>query len=431
MQDAASLAAMQAVRATQKPTDLAAKEVLSTFLHRRLAGRALPGLNSMKEIRKILVAGGGIGGISAAIAFAMRGVEVELVEKRPNFDVPGVGLGQPACALRVYREFGVLDEILETGFSYGHMSVFGPQRDLIFEHRFLMGGEGIPAFCALSRARLHSILLAKANHLGVRFRMGQEIASYGDIPGTSVRFSDGNETNYDLVCGFDGIRSAARGQIVGDMFGPRHCGIGAWRVQVERPDCVTGMEFMQGIGGKVGAIPIAQNQMYLFNIRPETAGETFEKYEMHDLLQQRLAQFGSYVSEIAATLTPQSPIVYGALEPFIVPYPWHRGRLAIGGDAAHVVPPHLTAGAAMAVEDAFVLARLTTSGEGTIEDRLAQYGRERFARNAFVYTFAREWLDTEQSVHSPAQLDQARNEMARNGDARIAVSDRILDSFVC
>lgn len=385
----------------------------------------------MNEIQKILVAGGGIGGMSAAIAFAMRGVEVELVEKRPNFDVPGVGLGQPACALRVYRKFGVLDEILETGFSYGHMSVFGPQRDLIFEHRFLMGVDGIPAFCALSRAKLHAILLAKARQLGVRFRMGQEITSYGAVPGTSVRFSDGSDAVYDLVCGFDGIRSAARGQIVGDMFGPRHCGIGAWRVQVERPDCVTGMEFMQGIGGKVGAIPIAQNQMYLFNIRPETPGELFEKHEMHGLLQQRLAQFGSYVGEIAAALTPQSPIVYGALEPFIVPYPWHRGRLVIGGDAAHVVPPHLTAGAAMAVEDAFVLARMATSGEGTVEDRLTLYGRDRFARNAFVYTFAREWMEMEQSVNSQAQLDLARYELDRNGDTRIAVSDRILDSFEC
>lgn len=385
----------------------------------------------MDDVRKVLVAGGGVGGMSAAIAFAMKGIEVDLVEKRSSFDVPGVGLGQPACALRVYRRFGVLEEILDTGFSYDRMSVFGPDRDLIFEHRFLMGGEGLPAFCALSRAHLHAILDRRARALGVGIHMGREVSVFDGDRGTSIRFSDGSAAEYDLVCGFDGIRSGARAHLVGDMFGPRHCGIGAWRIQVDRADCVTGMEFMQGIGGKAGTIPISQDKMYLFNIRPEVPGEIFPQQDMHALLKERLAQFGSYVAEIASSLTPESPIVYGALEPFIMPYPWHRGRVVIGGDAAHVVPPHLTAGAAMAVEDALALASFVLSGEGTVEDRLARYGKDRFARNAFVYTFAREWLDMEQAVHSQADLAAARTEMARNGDARLAVADRILDSFAC
>lgn len=385
-------------------------------------------MKSMNDIDKVLVAGGGIGGMSAAIAFALCGAEVELVEKRPTFDVPGVGLGQPACALRVYREFGVLEEILDTGFSYNHMSVFGPDRNLYFEHRFQMGGAGLPAFCALPRADLHAILAKRAAALGVKFRMGQKIETFGGENGAAVEFSDGTAAQYDLVAGFDGIRSTARAHILGDMFGPRHCGIGAWRIQVERRDCVTGMEFFQGIEGKVGAIPISQDHMYLFNIRPEIPGRTHPPQEMHSLLKDRLTQFGSYVADIAASLTSESPIVYGALEPFIVPYPWHRGHIVIGGDAAHVVPPHLTAGAAMAVEDALVLARSVLSGAGTIEDRLARYGKERFARNAFVYTFAREWMDREQAVHSQADLDAISNELVRNGDARIAVADRILDS---
>lgn len=383
----------------------------------------------MEKIRNILVVGGGIGGMSAAIAFAMRGAEVDLVEKRSDFDIPGVGLGQPACALRLYREFGILEELLDIGFSYNHMSVFGPDRDLIFTHRFLMGGEGLPAFCALPRSDLHRALRRRANQLGVRMHLGQEVQSFGGPLGSSIVFSDGSLREYDFVAGFDGIRSTTRSHIVGDMFGPRHCGIGAWRIQVDRPDCVTGMEFMQGIEGKAGAIPISADRMYLFNIRPEAPGVVFANDEMHLLLKRRLSQFGSYVADIAASLTPESPIVYGALEPFIVPYPWHRGCVAIGGDAAHVVPPHLTAGAAMAVEDAYTLARFAMSEEGSLDQRLARYGEERFARNAFVYTFAREWLEKEQDVHSEAELEETRLEMIRNGDARVAVSDRILDSF--
>src|SRR5690606_9263687 len=113
--------------------------------------------------------------------------------------------------------------------------------------------------------------------------------------GASIRFSDGSAADYDLVAGFDGVRSTARRYVVGDMFGPRHCGIGAWRIQVDRPDCVTGMEFMQGIGGKAGAIPITKEKMYLFNIQPESPSAYFEPADMHHLMKERLSQFGSYV----------------------------------------------------------------------------------------------------------------------------------------
>ena len=62
----------------------------------------------MSKIRRVLVVGGGVGGLTAATAFARRGVEVVLIERRPAFDVPGVGLGQPANALRIYDALGVL-----------------------------------------------------------------------------------------------------------------------------------------------------------------------------------------------------------------------------------------------------------------------------------------------------------------------------------
>lgn len=109
----------------------------------------------MGDVRRILIVGGGVGGLTAAASFASRGVEVVLIEKRPAFDIPGVGLGQPANALRVYQTLGLLDEILQTGFSYDYMSIFDAQRRLIVEHKFLLGDASVPAFCALSRLELH------------------------------------------------------------------------------------------------------------------------------------------------------------------------------------------------------------------------------------------------------------------------------------
>src|SRR5262249_52573527 len=134
----------------------------------------------MNKIRRVLVVGGGVGGLTAATAFARRGVETLLVERRPAFDVPGVGLGQPANALRVYEALGVLPEILASGFSYDHMSIFDPNRELIVRHKFLMGDAHIPAFCALSRRRLHDILLAAAQGAGVEVRCGLTAAEIHD-----------------------------------------------------------------------------------------------------------------------------------------------------------------------------------------------------------------------------------------------------------
>src|SRR5215204_2329794 len=103
----------------------------------------------VSDIRRVLVVGGGVGGLTAAATFAQRGVEVVLIERRPAFDVPGVGLGQPANALRIYDALGVLPEILASGFSYDHMCIFDPNRELIARHTFLLGDDAIPAFCAL------------------------------------------------------------------------------------------------------------------------------------------------------------------------------------------------------------------------------------------------------------------------------------------
>ena len=114
----------------------------------------------------------------------------------------------------------------------------------------------------------------------------------------------------------------------------------------------------------------------------------------------------------------------------MLPWPWFGGRVVIGGDAAHVFPPHLTQGAAMAAEDAYVLAKEVLDEDSPVETRLMRYSQARYARCAFVYTFSQQWMDEEQSVRTPEDLARARVEMAQNASARIATSDRILDTRI-
>jgi 2-polyprenyl-6-methoxyphenol hydroxylase-like FAD-dependent oxidoreductase len=385
----------------------------------------------MSKIRRVLVVGGGVGGMTAATAFAQRGVEVVLIERRPAFDVPGVGLGQPANALRIYDALGVLEDILASGFIYDRMHIFDPARELIVEHKFLLGDDRVPAFCALSRLRLHDILLAAAQRAGADVCLGLTVSEIHDEKnGIAVQFSNGETASFDLLAGFDGVRSTTRPYLVGTAFVPRPSGYGAWRLQVPRPDYVRGMEFLQGVGSKTGAMPLSDNLMYLFHIRPEAPDAIFERQDYPGLLKERLAQYGSYVADVRAALDDSSDIVFSPIEPMMLPWPWFRGRVVIGGDAAHSFPPHLTQGAAMAAEDAYVLAHEVLAEDAPVEARLMRYSRKRYARCAFVYTFARQWLDDEQAVRTTQDLAVARVEMAQNASARIGASDRILNTLI-
>jgi 2-polyprenyl-6-methoxyphenol hydroxylase-like FAD-dependent oxidoreductase len=154
----------------------------------------------VSDVRRVLIAGGGVGGLTAAATFARRGVEVVLIERRSAFDIPGVGLGQPANALRVYDTLGVLDEVLATGFSYDQMCLFDASRRLIVEHKFLLGDHRVPAFCALSRLQLHDILLGAAERAGVQVVLGVMVNEIQeDKDRVDVQFSNGQRDSFDLL----------------------------------------------------------------------------------------------------------------------------------------------------------------------------------------------------------------------------------------
>src|SRR6266849_6064113 len=155
-------------------------------------------------------------------------------------------------------------------------------------------------------------------------------------------------------------------------------------------------------------MPLNDNLMYLFHIRPEAPDAVFERRDYPHLLRERLAQYGSYVAEVCASLDASSDIVYSPIEPMLLPWPWFRGRVVIGGDAAHVFPPHLTQGAALAAEDGYVLANETLSEDVPVESRLMRFSQKRYARCAFVYTFSQQWMEDEQSVRTADALARWR-----------------------
>ena len=175
---------------------------------------------------------------------------------------------------------------------------------------------------------------------------------------------------------------------------------------------------------------LADDLMYLFHIGPEAPGVVFLRPDYPQLLRQRLGQYGSYVADVRDSLDAGSDIVDSPIELMLLPWPWFRGRVVIGGDAAHVFAPHLTQGAAMAVEDAYVLAKEVLADGADLHTRLLRYSKDRYARCAFVYTFFQQWMQEEQVVRTAADLAKARVELAHNASARITASDRILNERV-
>lgn len=385
----------------------------------------------MTSKARVLIVGAGIGGLAASIAFAQSGWSVAVAEKRTTFDEPGVGLGQPANALRVYRELGVFDQIAEAGFAFDRLRIFDHHRTLITDHAFRMGDDATPAFVALSRARLHDILLSAALAAGVDIRVGTRATILAE-EANSVRVDCGGHLeSFELVAGFDGIGSSVRRYLFGERWQPASTGFGAWRVEAARPPEVDAMEFIQGIGGKTGVIPLSDDRMYLFHIGPEADGLKVPPGGAADEFRRRFDGYGGYVADIASALTTKSQVVYSPLNELLVPRPWHRRRIVLGGDAAHVVPPHLTQGAAMAVEDAYVLAQCLPASDAidpsALESALRRYETLRYPRAAFVASFAGWWMRTEQSVRSADQLRAISSDWRANMSDRIGASDAILD----
>jgi 2-polyprenyl-6-methoxyphenol hydroxylase-like FAD-dependent oxidoreductase len=264
-------------------------------------------------------------------------------------------------------------------------------------------GEDVPAEVGLMRPELHRILIEAAERAGARVRYGTTVADLQDEgESVAVQFSDGRAGDYDLVIAFDGIKSEMRQRLFGDGFEPVYTGAAVWRVMAPRlPEVVCGGIY-QSPTGKAGRTPLGEDKMYLLLVTEEPAGVRYAKEEMIDLIRERLEEFDG--------LTADSDVVYSPLSEVMLPTPWHRGRVVLGGDAAHACVPHLNQGAAMAIEDAAVLADELVAGE-TVAAALAAYSTRRLPRVKFAQKASRDVLDAERQIH-PGNFEQSLAEMA-------------------
>ncbi len=380
----------------------------------------------MAEVKRALIVGAGIGGLGAGAALAQRGIETELVELRPDASVYGVGINQPANSLRALRAIGVLDEICAAGFQYDRMEFRDFRGNPIVEVPSKLGGD-VPANAALSRRDLHRILIDAVGRAGATIHYGTTVEDLEDDgERVHVRLSDGREEDYDLVVGFDGISSPLRKRMFGTEYDPVYTGYVVWRVTVPRPEDVTYPVLYQSYGRKAGYIPLSEETMYLLHVTPEPAEARYERRDYADLLRERLEEFEGIVGDIRENLKDDDDIVYSRLSEVMLPAPWHHGRVLVCGDAAHACAPHITQGAAMALEDAIVLADELTRAHRSVEAALTAFEARRYPRAKFVQEVSGHILRGEMLV-TPETLPDIVEQMRANAPAQSAAVDEFLN----
>lgn len=296
--------------------------------------------------KSVLIVGGGIGGVTAALALRRAGARVTLVEREGAFSPVGAGIVLAPNAIAILRRLGV---DTSSGERVRSMALRTADHALLQKVDLDPLSETLgPAF-AFHRGELHRALL-EAMPADVEVRCGTALVSLADQGEVVVaRMAEGADEAYDLVVGADGIQSQVRHHLGG---GPelRYSGYTCWRAVCANPGVSESVE-MWGRGARAGMVPLSGGRLYVFLVvsapRRAPALAWPEGF---------LAVFGGFGGPCPAVLRALDgvPLLHHDLEELDEPA-WGRGRIWLLGDAAHAMTPNLGQGAAMAIEDALVV----------------------------------------------------------------------------
>ncbi len=372
----------------------------------------------------VLVAGGGIAGSTLALALARRGIPARLIEKEPVWQPVSAGMFLYANGLAALDRVGVLRDVIAAGWPSpdGRNPILTPAGDRIAEVTYpRIGGPHVPPILGILRAHLHRALAAAMERAGVPVLLGRAVTAVRDTPDGPViaTLSDGAEQRGDVLVATDGIRSPTRAALFGPVE-PVFSGFGVWRSMHDRPADLEAKIMMMGVGKRLGIMPISEDRLYVFATSREPGNPRHDRATLHDAMRAKFAEFRGPAAPLLAELTRPDQVAYTAVEEVRLPLPWHRGRAALIGDAAHASTPFMGQGGAMAIEDAVVLADMLAEG-GPTPETLEAFGRRRHPRCALVQ-------DTSRRVGEAGGLEDAAACVARDAALR-ANAQRNVDAF--
>jgi 2-polyprenyl-6-methoxyphenol hydroxylase-like FAD-dependent oxidoreductase len=331
----------------------------------------------------ILVVGGGIGGLSAAIALGRAGHKITVIERDPEWSVYGVGIIQQSNVVRAMEQLGVLDAFLDAACGFDAVEIYIPNGARVARIPAPSLVPGKPANVGIGRRALQKVLGDSARAAGADIRLGVTATALdADGQGVDVSFSTGDTARFDIVVGADGVYSQTRETILPDAAAPEFTGQGVWRYNFARPADLDALHVYNGPVG-AGLVPMSTEEMYLFATSPEPGNPHYPREGLAAAMRSKLTHTAPQIQTLAEQITEDDGVVYRPLEALMVHGPWHAGRVVLLGDAVHATTPHLGQGAGMAIEDALVLAE-ELSAHAEPEAAFDAYRARRYERCRYI-----------------------------------------------
>jgi 2-polyprenyl-6-methoxyphenol hydroxylase-like FAD-dependent oxidoreductase len=326
---------------------------------------------------KVIIIGGGIGGLCAAIALKQKGVAVKVFERAAQAREVGAGLSLWRNAIRGLYKIGLAEDLNALSVPQIIGALRSAQGDKLSE-AIGKSRTGETQVVVLHRAELLSALVQKTGVENII--TGAACTGFEqDEQGVTTRFADGSAARSDCVIGADGVHSVIRAQMFGKSK-PRYSGYTSWRAVTEfdHPMLRQGAFESWGRGARFGMIPLGRRRVYWFATKNAPQGE---KDAPEGRKRELLAFFHGWHEPVEAAIaaTPEDLILRNDIVDREPLQNWTRGRVTLLGDAAHAMTPNLGQGACQAIEDAVVLARCI-SENATVSEALKTYESQRLRR---------------------------------------------------
>jgi salicylate hydroxylase len=342
----------------------------------------LRGESKLESRVKAVIVGAGIGGLCAAIALARRGIDVEVLEQASVLAEAGAGLQLSPNAMKVLRALGLADrvaahasapEALELRLGRSGACIFSIPMGDAAERRY-----GAP-YLHIHRADLQAALAAALSEAAPgALKLGVRAEAIAALEG-------------DVIIGADGLRSLARRHIAGDE-APRFTGCVAWRLTAEAASVCEAPPpaavVWTGAGRHAVTYRLRGGRLLNFVGVIEQDGGRQESWSEPGDLAELARAFGAFAAPVRAVIAAATACNRWALFDRAPLATWRRGNCTLLGDAAHPMAPFQAQGAAMAIEDAYVLARALAEAP-SITDALTGYETARIPRTTRVLESAR------------------------------------------